>query len=598
MKKENPVEMQLRSENEELRQQLNEAVETLDAIRNGKVDAIIVSGDDGDKIFSLGSAETPYRIIVEEMNQGSVSLSANGIILYCNRRFAELVSLPSEQIVGSDFARFVQEPELNKYKGLLKTGTKSKKKEVFSFLDKSGETLYFLVSLSPLPSNIIGDFCMLISDITDIKQMEIALRESHDKLEQRVIERTTTLAKTVDQLAESRQNAMQMMNEAVAARNELEIANKNLTNQILGRKQAQHALNESEIKYKNLVENSSIGVFQTKINGDIIYVNNAMVKIMDYDSVEQLKSVSSPMLYKDANQRHFLIGQLFEYGVVKDYEVTVITHSGAEKTLLVSNKLAGDTIDGTAFDITERKLAEAEIKLKNEKLQMLNATKDKFFSIIAHDLKSPFNAIMGFSEILVEQVNEEKYSGVAKYSKIIHSSSQRALDLLTNLMDWARSQTGRMEFIPEYFELVDFINDIIPIFTDIAGQKSITIFTDVPPNAPIFADQAMISTVFRNLISNAIKFTKPGGEIIIPATENQTEIVVSVKDNGVGIPRDMIGKLFRIDENYTTSGTNNERGTGLGLILCKEFIEKHGGKIWVESDEGKGSCFTFAIKNK
>jgi PAS domain S-box-containing protein len=442
---------------------------------------------------------------------------------------------------------------------------------------------------------MIGDFCMLISDITDIKQMEIALRESHEKLEQRVIERTTALAKTVDELAESRQNAMQMMNEAVAARNELEIANINLTNQILGRKLAQHALNESEIKYKNLVENSSIGVFQTKINGAIIYVNNGIVKILDYDSVEQLKSESSLMLYKDANQRHFLIGQLLEYGVLKDYEVTVITRRGTEKTLIVSIKLEGDTIDGTAFDITERKLAEAEIKLKNEKLQTLNATKDKFFSIIAHDLKSPFNAIMGFSEILVEQVNEEKYSGVAKYSKIIHSSSQRALDLLTNLMDWARSQTGRMEFIPEYFELVDFINDIIPIFTDIAGQKSITIFTGVPPNAPIFADQAMISTVFRNLISNAIKFTKPGGEIIIAATENQTEIVVSVKDNGVGIPRDMIGKLFRIDENYTTSGTANERGTGLGLILCKEFVEKHGGRIWVESVEGRGSVFSFNL---
>ncbi len=162
-------------------------------------------------------------------------------------------------------------------------------------------------------------------------------------------------------------------------------------------------------------------------------------------------------------------------------------------------------------------------------------------------------------------------------------------------MEWARSQTGRIEFLPAYFEMVNLIRDIVPIFTDIAAQKSISIKTDSPLKVPAFADQAMIGTVLRNLISNAIKFTKPGGEIIISAIENQAEIMVSVKDNGIGIPQEMIGKLFRIDENYTTSGTNNERGTGLGLILCKEFVEKHGGKIWFESKQGEGSAFHFSI---
>jgi signal transduction histidine kinase len=238
------------------------------------------------------------------------------------------------------------------------------------------------------------------------------------------------------------------------------------------------------------------------------------------------------------------------------------------------------------------------INQKNTELASANAQKDKFFSIIAHDLKSPFNSVMGFSELLVEKVKDKDYDGIVKYAEIILQSSERAVELLMNLMDWARSQTGRMEFIPEHFEMVELINEITFLFEDTAGQKSITIKKMLPHFAPVFADKAMINTVLRNLITNAVKFTKPGGEIIIAATENQTEIVVSVKDNGVGIPQDMLGKLFRIDENFSTPGTNNEKGTGLGLILCKEFIDKHGGKIWVESLEGKGSVFFFAIPCK
>jgi signal transduction histidine kinase len=209
---------------------------------------------------------------------------------------------------------------------------------------------------------------------------------------------------------------------------------------------------------------------------------------------------------------------------------------------------------------------------------------------------------MGFSELLIEQIIEKDYNGIEKYAEIILNSSQRAVDLLMNLMEWSRSQTGRMEFIPEYFEINDFINEISILFSEIAGQKSISLVKKIHSKIPVYADKAMISTVMRNLLSNAIKFTKPGGEIVISATQHKTEMRVSVKDNGVGIPKAMIDKLFRIDENYTTPGTNNEHGTGLGLILCKEFVEKHGGKIWVESivenqmeDKSGGSTFFFTI---
>lgn len=236
-----------------------------------------------------------------------------------------------------------------------------------------------------------------------------------------------------------------------------------------------------------------------------------------------------------------------------------------------------------------------KINVLNEELLKLNTTKDKFFSIIAHDLKSPFNSILGFSEILCEQVVEKNYQGIQEYSDIILQFSNRAMDLLMNLMEWSLSQTGRMEFNPEYFEMGRLVNEVILLLSDAARQKSIIIRKALLPSTIVYADKNMMSTVLRNLISNAIKFTHLKGEIIISTEEKQGEIMVSVGDNGVGISQDKIEKIFRIDENYSTPGTQNEKGTGLGVILCKDFVEKHGGKIWVESKVGIGTTFHFSL---
>lgn len=243
---------------------------------------------------------------------------------------------------------------------------------------------------------------------------------------------------------------------------------------------------------------------------------------------------------------------------------------------------------GSCYDITE-------IKDNELKLIELNATKDKFFSIIAHDLKSPFNSIIGYGELLIEHVKEKNYERIEDFANIVLKSSYRAMDLLKNLMEWSQSQTGRLVFNPEKIEIKPFIDETTQFYEGIAKQKLITIKNNFPNNDTIFADEAMISTLFRNLISNAIKFTKPYGEIAISVEKKPNEYVFSVSDNGVGIPKDSIDKLFRIDQSFSTNGTNNEKGTGLGLILCKEFVEKHGGKIWVESEEGKGSSFYFTL---
>jgi len=245
------------------------------------------------------------------------------------------------------------------------------------------------------------------------------------------------------------------------------------------------------------------------------------------------------------------------------------------------------------LEISESRLRESEASLKE-----LNVTKDKFFSIVSHDLKNPFNAIIGFSNVLVEQVEEKNYEGTREYAGIIQHSAELAMNLLTNLLEWSRSQTGRMEFSPGPVEMVELINDVAELLGGLAQQKSVEIVMQLPLKSPVIADKAMISTILRNLVSNAIKFTSPGGRIVILASQKQDGLEVTVSDNGVGMKKETIEKLFLLEESHSTPGTQNEQGTGLGLILCKEFVEKHGGRIWAESELGKGSTFYFTIPGK
>lgn len=243
---------------------------------------------------------------------------------------------------------------------------------------------------------------------------------------------------------------------------------------------------------------------------------------------------------------------------------------------------------GSCYDITENK--NNEIKLTE-----LNATKDKFFSIIAHDLKAPFNSIVGYSELLLEQIEGEDYKKAGGIANIILQSSNRAMDLLMKIMEWAQSQSGEMNFNPQKFDIIPLIDEVTDFSNDIARQKSIQIATTLPPGIQVYADYEMISTVLRNLISNAIKFTQPGGKISISSEEEQNQVVISVSDSGVGMSKERTDKLFNICDGHSTPGTQNEKGTGFGLILCKEFVNKNNGKIWVDSKAGIGTTLYFSL---
>ena len=241
---------------------------------------------------------------------------------------------------------------------------------------------------------------------------------------------------------------------------------------------------------------------------------------------------------------------------------------------------------------------ELKVEQRTVELKDLNATKDKFFSIIAHDLKNPFNTLMGFSELMLLNMDAYDKKQISEFINIIHTTSKNAYSLLENLLDWSRSQTGRIEIKPDIINLYSLVEENINLLKGIAGNKNISLINDVNSDTLAYADPNMINTVIRNLISNAIKYTSKGGNVTVSSEVNGEFAVIHVSDSGIGIKAENIEKLFRIDVNYSTRGTEDEQGTGLGLILCKEFIQKNNGTIGVESTYGEGSRFTFRLPLK
>lgn len=250
-------------------------------------------------------------------------------------------------------------------------------------------------------------------------------------------------------------------------------------------------------------------------------------------------------------------------------------------------------------DITKQKEFEDALKNTNEKLKEANATKDKFFSIIAHDLRSPLGNVYSIAELLNNSINEFNKESLNYWIKALYESSVSTLGLLDNLLTWSRSQRNIIPYKPEIINLYSVAYGNVDIINSAAQKKIITINLELDKNTEIFADKEMLNTIFRNLLSNAVKFTHQKGVITISATAAQNDYVtIAVSDNGIGISEEDVPNIFKIEYNRSTKGTDGEQGTGLGLVLCKEFVEKNKGKIWIESELGKGTTFYFKLPAK
>ena len=380
-----------------------------------------------------------------------------------------------------------------------------------------------------------------------------------------------------------------------------------IAHDISERKQMEELILKSKQQYDDLVSNIAVGVYilHTKPEGTFAldYVSPRMAEMLDL-SIESLIA-SGDAIFKAIhpddlegfirlNQEGIQLKRPFDWqgrAVIK----------GVVRWLHITSKPqeleSGDILwNGLIVDITEQMLAQAEIEHQNEELQKINAEKDKFFSIIAHDLRSPFNGFLGLTQVMAEELPSLTMAEVQKIAVRMSESATNLYSLLTNLLDWSRIQQGAILFNPEVIQLSIVVRGSIDLIHESAKNKKIEITTDIPDGLVVFADANMLQTVLRNLISNALKFTPKGGKINVSAkTSDNKSIEISIRDNGIGMNKILAANLFRLDVQTTREGTEGEPSTGLGMLLCKEFVEKHSGRLWVESEEGNGSTFYFTL---
>ncbi len=276
----------------------------------------------------------------------------------------------------------------------------------------------------------------------------------------------------------------------------------------------------------------------------------------------------------------------------------IIQESQSVKEILAKNKQLKNARNRLERQKTELVLKSRQLEEVNEQLKELNSTKDKFFSIIAHDLKNPFNYIMGFSQVIMENYKNLPKEKFEQYLNNIYTSSKNTFSLLQNLLQWARTQTNTIQFEPTVINIKGLVEDTFQLVMENAQKKSVRLIHNLDDDMICIGDINMLNTVVRNLITNAIKFTPENGKITVSAEKRKDVIIISIIDTGIGMSKEDQQKLFRIDTSFSKTGTSGETGTGLGLLLCKEFIGKHQGEIWVSSKPGEGTTFSFSISAK
>src|ERR1035437_830586 len=379
---------------------------------------------------------------------------------------------------------------------------------------------------------------------------------------------------------------------------------------ITRQKQAEIALHENERKYKELFDKAPVGYHELDSQGRVARINRTELDMFGYTEEEMIGQYVWKFVGDEETSQQRVLEKL--KGIFPPSIGAEIVYRRKDLTTFPASvediilRDANDNIIGirtTVQDISNRKKAEEEISIlaqtlrnSNEQLLKSISEKDKFFSIIAHDLKSPFLGFLGLTEMMSMQNEDFTKAELTENSKFMHESALTLFKLIENLLEWAQTQRGTISFTPQDLNLSDIAIQNIEIINQRALQTGITIINDVMVTEKVCVDIKMIDTILRNLLSNAVKFTRRDGKVIVRAKKTKGEMVeVSVSDTGVGISEEDIKKLFKIEEKVSSKGTDGELSTGLGLLLCKEFVEKHGGKIWVESEVGKGSKFIFTV---
>ena len=597
-------------------------------------------------LLTLAMEQSPNSIVLTDIN---------GNIEYVNKKFIQQTGYRSVEVKGGN-SRILKAGDYPEgfFERLWQTITSGKTwNGEFKNKRKNGELFYEKAIISPIKdkSGNIVSYLAIKEDITELKNAEQALLEKTAEMDRFftvvldllcIIDSTSkkfirvnkawanTLGYTMEELIDkpyldfvhpddllSTKTADNKLTQTGRLLNFVNryrckdgsykfiewssIANKDGTfyssaRDITERKQNEQALKESEDRFRGIFEMANAGIFFADQNGQIIMANKAFQDMVEYTAKELCNMDFSQLTHPDdvsqENERikELIFNEIKQYRIEKRYVSKSNQTIWADLAVTVILDETGSPVSyvGVINNISERKKYE-------EQLKEIISAKDKFFSIISHDLRNQFASLQGLTDMLMEEDMKLTQKDKEKVIQLLQYTGRSAQALLEDLLKWSRSQINRLELVPEKMNLHEMVKNVHLVIQNQATLKQVEIVNNINETLEIVADKQMINTVLRNLINNAIKFTPTGGQIVISATTKDNFDCISVKDNGVGMPADIAKNIFRIDTKHSTPGTDKEMGTGLGLILCKEFIDKHGGEIIVESEVGKGSEFMIKL---
>jgi PAS domain S-box-containing protein len=508
---------------------------------------------------------------------GILHFDKNGVVTDCNDEFASIIGTNKSNLIGFNMLTTLKDLELKEVvQKSLTIGTGVYKNSYTSVI--SGKTTPVVGRFNAVYSDekqIIGGVG-LIEDITD--------RNNHEKLQKALFEISATSSKTIS-IKELYGELHEIIKRLMPAENVFIAIHNKQTNLITfpyhvdkydatpKPKMFGNGLAEYILKTKTSriitaemdIELQKIGKVELSGESAEIWVGVYLDFEGDYQGVLALQDYENPNAYSEEDLK---VLQFVSEQIVK-----VLDKKYADRRLLESVE---------------------QLSLAKKELEVINKNKDMFFSIIAHDLRAPFNTLLGVTELISGNMDEMSMKEVKEISRVIHSSTNNLFKLIENLLSWSRLQMGVFQINPVKLSISEVINDVLEVVSYSALDKKIMIENRIN-NFDAIVDEECLKTVVRNLLNNAIKFTNRFGNIILSSVELESHIQITIKDNGVGIKEGIIPKLFSISSKTSTIGTESEKGTGLGLILCKDLIEKNNGTIWVESQIGKGSEFSFTI---
>jgi len=607
----------------------------------------------------LKETEMKFSTLVETSPDGVVIVNNQLKIEYASKTFFELFGIKIlDRVIGHEITNYISQEYLLKlkidiknmfegnYDGISEYGAVKFDGTVF-FIECNGEIL------KDSDNNVVGVF-IIIRDITERKLIENALIESetrfkglfdnakdgiiiHDK-NFKIIDVNPYVSQILEYNYKelinfefvsiiSNEYFNKLSAEKILEKNktiELEVFTKNnkkiyiqlslsrlsiansdnylsIIRDITEQKIAEDQLKKSEEKYRTLTELLPATVCELDLSGNFIFKNKNSYQMFGYEFSDNLDNAFSTVVVSEHNKIKENMKRIMSGEIIEGQEYTGIKKDGSHFPIMIYSSLLSQKSVPVGFrsiiiDISTRKKYEEELKSIAENLKISNATKDKMFSIIAHDLRGPIGNLKAMMELLLENPEEFELAEITEILSSLKDSSVSTYDLLENLLNWAKSQQGLIEYIPDVYDIKAITINSINSQKPNAENKKIKIINHIPQGIKVICDVNMIRTVLRNLISNAIKFTKENGKIEISHILDNKTVTISVKDTGIGIETQNISKIFNENEYFTTYGTNREKGSGLGLNLCKEFIEKNNGKIWVESTYGQGATFSFSLR--